>query len=137
MPKTPVPLEIDEFLHGPNMAVIGTLRPDGHPHTVPTWYEWIDGQVLVNMDRTRRRLEHLRRDARVALTVMRPDDWYSHVSLIGDVVEIREDPDLADIDRLAFRYRGEPYHDRERQSVTALIEPASWFGWGRFAPNGR
>lgn len=133
MPKTPVPPEVDEFLRGPNMAVIATLRPDGRPHTVPTWYEWEDGRILVNMDRSRRRLRHLQDDARVALTVMHPDDWYSHVSLLGDVVELREDPDLADIDRLAFRYRNAPYHDRKRESVTALITPSSWFGWGRFA----
>lgn len=127
----PIPPEIEELLGAPNMAVIATLRPDGRPHSVPTWYEWSNGRILVNMDRTRRRLEHLRGDPRVALTVMPPEDWYSHVSFLGDVVEIREDPDLADIDRLAQRYRGEPYHDRERQSVTALIEPTSWFGWGR------
>ncbi len=133
MPKTPVPPETEEFLQGPNIAVIATLRPDGRPHTVPTWYEWADGRILVNMDRTRRRLEHLRNDARVAFTVMAPDDWYSHVSFLGDVVEIREDPDLADIDRLSLRYRGEPYHNRGRESMTALIEPASWSGWGRFA----
>lgn len=131
----PIPREVEELLSGPHMAVIATLRPDGRPHAVPTWYEWSEGHVLVNMDRTRRRLEHLRRDPRVALTVMLRDDWYSHVSLLGDVVELRDDRDLADIDRLSLRYRGEPYWNRERDSVTALIRPASWFGWGRGQPD--
>jgi PPOX class probable F420-dependent enzyme len=132
----PMPREVEELLDAPNMAVIATLRTDGRPHAVPTWYEWAGEHLLVNMDRTRRRLEHLRRDPRVALTVMLRDDWYSHVSFLGDVVELRDDPDLADIDRLSLRYRGEPYWNRERESVTALIRPLSWFGWGRGETDG-
>jgi hypothetical protein len=44
--------------------------------------------------------------------------------------------DLADIDRLSIRYRGEPYWNRERESATALIRPLSWFGWGRGETDG-
>ncbi len=127
----PVPPELEALLAAANPAVIATLRPDGRPHVVPTWYEWTDGKILVNMDRTRRRLEHLRRDPRVALSVILKDDWDSHVSFLGDVLELGEDVDLADIDRLSLRYRGEPYWNRERASVTALVQPISWFGWGR------
>ena len=99
---------------------------------MPTWYEWLDGRILVNMDESRSRLAHMRREPRVAITVMDEDSWYSHVLITGRVVEIRRDPDLADIDRLARRYAGRPHRDRSRKSVTALIEPATWFVWGRF-----
>ncbi len=37
MPPVPVPADVDEFLRRPNPAVVGTLRPDGSPHTVVTW----------------------------------------------------------------------------------------------------
>jgi PPOX class probable F420-dependent enzyme len=131
MPPAPLPSELDQFLARANPAVIATLRPDGHPHVVPTWYEWQDGRVLVNMDESRSRLEHLRRDPRVAVTILAQDDWYSHVSILGRVVEIRADDDLSDIDRLSRRYRGEPYWNRERKSVTALVEPERWFTWGK------
>ena len=40
--------------------MIATLKPDGAPVTVATWYLWEDGRVLVNLDDTRKRLEHLR-----------------------------------------------------------------------------
>jgi PPOX class probable F420-dependent enzyme len=130
MPKPPLPSELQELLAGPNPAVIATVRPDGRPHSVPTWYEWQDGRVLVNMDRSRSRLAHIQRNPRVALTIMPSGDWYSHVSILGDVVEIRDDPDLADIDRLAERYAGRPHGDRERDSVTAIIEPVVWSAWG-------
>jgi PPOX class probable F420-dependent enzyme len=130
MSHGPLPPELDEFLARANPAVIATLRPDGGPHAVPTWYEWRDGRVLVNMDESRSRLQHLRRDPRVAITILAEDDWYSHVSILGRVVEIRADVDLADIDRLSGRYRGEAYWNRDRKSVTALVEPERWYTWG-------
>jgi PPOX class probable F420-dependent enzyme len=130
VPEPPVPPEVDAFLREPNPCVIATLRPDGSPHTVATWYDWEDGRVLVNMDATRLRLRFMRRDPRVALTVLNKDSWYDHVSLLGRVVSIEDDPDLADIDRLALRYTGKPYRDRSRKSVSAWIDVGRWHGWG-------
>jgi PPOX class probable F420-dependent enzyme len=90
-----VPPEVEEFLRRPNPAVVATLRPDGSPHSVATWYDWDDGLVLLNMDESRLRLRFLRRDPRAALTVLGADSWYSHVSLFGRVVRIADDEDLA------------------------------------------
>ena len=73
MPPTPVPPEIEAFLREPNPAVVATLRADGSPHSVATWYDWVDGLILLNMDATRARLGHLRRDPRVSLTVLDKD----------------------------------------------------------------
>jgi len=129
MPKPPLPAAIDAFLHHPNPAVIATLRPDGSPHSAATWYDWEDGRVLVNMAASRRRLEHLRRDPRVALTVLDDGSWYRHVSLIGRVASLQPDPDLVDIDRLATRYAGTPHRDRTTERWSAWIEVASWHAW--------
>jgi PPOX class probable F420-dependent enzyme len=131
MPKPPLPAELDELLTKPNPAVIATLKPDGAPHTVATWYLWEDGRVLVNMDEGRRRLQYLRADPRVALTVFDGDRWYSHVSLRGRVVSLTDDAEKADIDRLSRHYRGQDYPDRERGRVSAWIEVDTWHAWGR------
>ncbi|WP_269802733.1 PPOX class F420-dependent oxidoreductase [Actinocorallia populi] len=120
------------MLGRPNPCVMATLRSDGTPVTTPTWYLWEDGRVVVNLDGERVRLKHLRRDPRVSFTVLSEDDWYSHVSLIGRVVELREDRELADIDRIARHYTGEPYPDRVRARVTAFVEVDRWHGWGAF-----
>jgi hypothetical protein len=84
----------------------------------------------VNMDEGRKRLEHLRGDPRVALDVLDESNWYTHVSIIGHVEELREDPDLADIDQLSRHYTGNPYPRRDRARVTALIAVDGWHGWG-------
>lgn len=118
------------MLRKPNPAVIATLRSDGQPVSTATWYLWEDGRVLVNMDGARKRLSHIRNDPRVSLTVLDSEQWYTHVTLIGRVVDTREDPDLATIDRLAQHYLGQQYPQRDRARVSAWIEIDRWHGWG-------
>jgi PPOX class probable F420-dependent enzyme len=129
MPKPPLPAELQGLLERPNPAVIATLKPDGAPHTVATWYLWHEGRVLVNMDEGRARLEYLRRDSRVSLTVLAADDWYRHVSVRGRVASLEDDVDLVDIDRLSRHYRGRPYPNRERGRVSAWVEVSTWHAW--------
>jgi PPOX class probable F420-dependent enzyme len=132
-----VPADLVEFLQRPNPAVIATLRPDGSPHTVATWYDWEDGSVLVNMDASRRRLGFMRSDPRVSLTVIDEADWYRHVSLLGVVERIEADAELRDIDRLAIRYTGSPFRSRDADRHSAWIQVVSWHAWdgnGPWAP---
>ncbi|WP_320773616.1 PPOX class F420-dependent oxidoreductase [Streptomyces sp. CRN 30] len=130
MSKPPLPEAAVAQLKKPNPAVIATVRSDGHPVSTATWYLWDDGRVLINMDEGRKRLDHLRKDPRVTLTVLDSEDWYTHVTLIGRVVEMREDPDLTDIDRLSRHYLDQPYAQRDRARVSAWIEIERWHGWG-------
>jgi PPOX class probable F420-dependent enzyme len=125
VPPLPLPAEIDEFLRLPNPAVVASLRPDGSPHTVATWYLWDGERVLLNMDESRLRLGFMRKDPRVALTALGQDEWYRHASLLGEVAEIREDEGLGDIDRLARHYTGQPFRNRERRRFSALVEPGA------------
>jgi PPOX class probable F420-dependent enzyme len=133
MPKPPLPDDVVSFLRKPNHAVIATVRPDGQPVSVPTWYLYEDGRVLVNMDEGRRRLDYLRQDPRVSLSVMDPDNWITHVSLQGRVVDMADDPGMVDIDRLAQHYIGQRYHNRERGRVSAWVDIDRWHGWGAMA----
>jgi PPOX class probable F420-dependent enzyme len=134
VPGLPLPPEVDEFLRRPNPAVVASLRPDGSPHTVATWYLWDGERVLLNMDESRLRLRFMRRDPRVALTVLDEGSWYRHVSLLGQAVEIVEDEGLADIDRLSLHYSGEPFRDRQSRRFSARVEPTAWHAWEGAAP---
>jgi PPOX class probable F420-dependent enzyme len=134
MPKPPLPLELDAFLSRPNPAVLATLRGDGSPHTVGTWYLWEGGRVLVNMDEGRKRLKHLRSDPRVSVTVLGTDDWERHVTLQGRVASIESDPQFEGIDRLARRYTGSPFRSRDRGRISAWIEVESWHAWAGARP---
>lgn len=130
MPTSPLPDELRALLVKPNPAVMATLGPDGRPVSVATWYLLEGDRLLVNLDEGRKRLEHLRRDPRVSLTVLDEANWYTHVSMQGRVVELTDDEGLVDIDRLSTHYGGSPYPARDRGRVSARIEIDRWHGWG-------
>lgn len=131
MTAVQLPEPLRELLAKPNPATIATVRSDGQPVSVATWY-LLDGDlILVNMDAQRKRLAHLRADPRVSLTVLDRDDWYTHVSLQGHVTELVDDEGLADIDRLSQHYRERRYPVRDRPRISAWIEVERWHGWGK------
>ncbi|GHJ39393.1 PPOX class F420-dependent oxidoreductase [Streptomyces sp. TS71-3] len=130
MSLPPLPEAQIAMLKKPNPAVIGTVRADGQPVSAATWYLWVDGRILVNMDEGRKRLVHMRNDPRVTLTVLNGQDWYSHVTIIGHVAEFLADSDLSDIDSLSTHYTGKQYPQRDRGRISAWIEVDRWSGWG-------
>lgn len=129
MAKPPIPARFVEVLQRPNPAVMATVRADGAPVSVATWYLWDGGRILLNLDAGRRRLAHLRADPRVSLTVLDGDSWYRHISLRGTVT-VEPDPDLTGIDRLARHYTGRPYRDRTRERVDAWLTIEAYHLWG-------
>ena len=131
MPTSPLPDELRTLIEQPNPSVMVSLRKNGQPVSVATWYVLDGDRILVNMDHTRQRLDHLRADPRVAVTILAADDWYTHVSVQGRVVEMRDDEGLADIDRISRHYTGNPYPNRDSARVSAWIEIDRWHGWGQ------
>jgi PPOX class probable F420-dependent enzyme len=130
VPNTDMPAHLQGLLDQPNPAVICTVRQDGQPVSVATWYLYEEGRIVVNMDAGRKRLDYLRHEPRVSLTVLDHTGWYTHISLTGTVIALRDDPDLRDIDRIAQHYIHAPYGDRQRPRITALIDVTSWHAWG-------
>jgi PPOX class probable F420-dependent enzyme len=127
MPRAPVSPKVDEFLSEARPAVMATVRSDGRPVTAACWYGWGDGQVLLSMEASAARLEHLRENPGVGLTVL-GDSWYTHVSLVGHVAAIRPDPDMRDCDGLSHHYRGKPYPRSPGLSlVTVIVDVDRWY----------
>lgn len=129
MPDQPIPADVAEVLTKPNPAVMATVRPDGAPVSVPTWYLWDGDRILLNLDAGRKRLEHLRADPRVSLTVLDEDSWYRHISIQGTVT-LEPDTDLSGIDRLAKHYTGKPYWNRDNERVNAWLDVDAYHMWG-------
>lgn len=140
MPKIsehPIPADVLELLRRPNPAVMATVAKDGRPVTVATWYLVEDGpagpRVLLGLDASRARLEHLRRDGRVSLTALAEGDWYTHVSVQGHVVGVVDDEGLAGIDEISRHYTGSDYANRTSPRVLVRVELDRWHGWGAAA----
>ena len=133
MSPTPLDPEVRDLLLKPNPCVMATLRKDGSPVSVPTWYRLVDDRIHLNLDTGRVRLQHIQRDPRVALSIMESDNWTTHVSIQGRVTEIVEDPNLSGIDSLAQHYIGQNYFNRERPRVDAWVEIDRVHVWGDLA----
>jgi PPOX class probable F420-dependent enzyme len=129
MPTPPLPPELDELLRRPNPAVVATVRPDGSPHSVATWYLWDGERILLNMAASRARLAFLRAEPRLSLTILEAESWYRQVNLDGRVAELVEDETLADIDRLARHYTGKPFSHRDEERISAWVEVERWHVW--------
>jgi PPOX class probable F420-dependent enzyme len=127
MPSGPIPEHIQAFLRQPRPAIIASLLADGSPSTVATWYLWLGGvRLLLSTQKGGFRERNLARDGRVAMTVL-GEDWYEYVSLRGRVVEMRADPDWADLDALSQRYWGVPYpRDAGYHPATVIVEVDGW-----------
>ena len=71
-------------------ASLGTLMPDGRPQVTPVWCD-LEGELVVfNSAKGRQKDRNVRRDPRVAIAIIDPDNPYRHLEVRGRVVEITE-----------------------------------------------
>jgi PPOX class probable F420-dependent enzyme len=87
-------------------ANLGTLMPDGRPQVTPVWCDFDGQHVIFNSARGRQKDRNVRRDPRVALAIVDPDNPYRYLEIRGTVVEITEDGADQHIDKMAKKYLG-------------------------------
>jgi PPOX class probable F420-dependent enzyme len=123
-----IPDEHREWFEEDRFAAFATVSPDDSIHLTPVWVDHDGGRVLVNTLRGRRKEKNVRRDPRVALMILDPEDPYRYVSVQGRVVEFTEEGAADHYRDLAMRYTGEEgryerrYGDEERSRVILAIE---------------
>ena len=118
------------LLREPNYGIVTTLRPDGSPHSTVVWVDVDgDGAPTFNTARGRVKPSNLEGDGRVALLVVRENDFYDWVSIDGRV-ELTTDGAEEQIDALSRKYDGEPWSykpGQERIKVRVLPEHVSTY----------
>ena len=105
---------------------LGTLMPDGRPQVTPVWCDYDGTHVRVNSAKGRQKDRNMRRDPRVAITVVDPDNPYRYLEVRGRVVEITEAGADNHIDSLAKKYLGVdtyPYRQAGEVRVIYKIKP--------------
>jgi PPOX class probable F420-dependent enzyme len=105
---------------------LGTMMPDGSPQVTPVWVDFDGTHVRFNSARGRVKDKNVRRDPRVSVSLLDPDNAYRYLEVRGRVVEITEDGADAHIDSLAKKYLGKdkyPFRKAGEVRVTYKIEP--------------
>jgi PPOX class probable F420-dependent enzyme len=110
-------------------AHLATIMPDGSPQNTPVWFDYMDGKVRVNSARGRTKVRNMREGAKVALSIMDPDNSDRYVQLRGTVTRVSQDATAAaHIDSLAYKYLGvdkNPYAKAGDVRVMFEITPYS------------
>ncbi|HUO06525.1 MAG TPA: PPOX class F420-dependent oxidoreductase [Candidatus Binataceae bacterium] len=109
-------------------AHIATVMADGSPQVTPVWFDFADGKIRVNTARGRVKAKNMKVGAKVALSILDPDNPYRYIQIRGPVVKETESGANAHIDSLAKKYLGQdkyPFSRPGEVRVIYEIEPAS------------
>lgn len=107
-------------------ASLATLMPDGRPQVTPVWVDLDGDHIIFNSARGRQKDKNVRRDPRVSLAIVDPENPYRYMEIRGRVVEITEHGADASIDKLAKKYLGVdkyPYGQPNEVRVLYKIQP--------------
>ncbi len=107
-------------------ASLATLMPDGSPQVTPVWVDLEGDLVLVNTARGRQKDKNMRRDSRVAMAIIDPENPYRYLEIRGRIAEITEEGADAHIDKMAKKYLGAdkyPYRQPSETRVIYKIQP--------------
>jgi PPOX class probable F420-dependent enzyme len=121
-----IPEKFQDLFHKKAFAQLATLMPDGSPQVSPVWVDYDGKYILVNTAKGRVKDRNMRRDRRVGVDLLDPDNPYRHLSIRGRVAEITERGADAHIDKMAKKYLGQdkyPYRSAGEVRVLYKIEP--------------
>jgi PPOX class probable F420-dependent enzyme len=107
-------------------AHLGTVMPDGSPQVTPVWVDYDGNHIRVNTAKGRVKDKNMRRNKKVALSIIDPDNPYRHLAVRGQVEDIMEQGADAHIDSLAKKYLGKdkyPFRQPGEVRVIYKIRP--------------
>lgn len=113
------------LLDGRNFAHIATLREDGSPHSVPTWIARAGDQIVFVKEAGSVGLINVRRDPRIAISIIDRDNPYCYCTVRGVICEERTgDEAIEQLHELAIRYTGRCYPAKDlADSVALVVDP--------------
>ena len=121
-----IPEKYRDLFNKRAFAALTTLMPDGSPQTTPVWVDTDGEYVIFNSAKGRQEDRNVRRDPRVALAIVDPDNPYRYLEVRGKVAEITEHGADAHIDKMAKKYLGQdkyPYRQGSEVRVIYKIRP--------------
>ena len=121
-----IPQNFQDLFEKKAFANLATVMPDGRPQVTPVWCDFDGTHVIVNSAKGRVKDRNMRRDPRVSVALMDPDNPYRYLQFQGRVAEITENGADQHIDKMAKKYLGQdkyPFRQPGEVRVIYRIEP--------------
>jgi PPOX class probable F420-dependent enzyme len=111
---------------GKNFATVATLMADGAPQASAVWIDTDGEHVIFNTAEGRLKPKNLRRDPRVAVSVVNAEQPYQQVMIRGKAIELTHDGADDHIDKLAKKYLGvDKYPFRQPGEERVMVKIAA------------
>ena len=116
--------DLGDFLDQPKCATLATHFKDGTVLMSPVWHEWKDGGFTVVVPSDDIKARHIRRDAKVSISVAEDSPPYRGIEVRGEASIERADA-FETTRRIAGRYlgakQGSAYVENFREADLVLI----------------
>jgi PPOX class probable F420-dependent enzyme len=126
MSNTVIPDKYLDLFKKKAFANLATLMPDGRPQVTPVWVDYDGRQVIVNTAVGRQKDKNLKRDGRVSMSIIDPDNPYRYLEVRGRVSERTTSGADAHIDKMAKKYLDKdqyPFRQPGEERVIFKITP--------------
>ncbi len=119
-----IPAAFNDLMTSPKaFAHLATVSASGAPQVTPVWFDVAGGKVRVNSAKGRVKSRNMREGAKVALSILDPDNSYRYIQIRGTVTRATEAGGDAHIDALAKKYLGkDSYPFRQAGEVRVIFE---------------
>jgi PPOX class probable F420-dependent enzyme len=128
-----IPEKYRDLFNKRAFASLATRMPNGDVQVTPVWVDADNSNVIFNSARGRVKDKNVRRDPRVTLTLIDPDNPYRYLEVRGRVVDITEKGADQHIDKLARKYLGVdkyPYQQPGEVRVLYRVKPEHVHAYG-------
>ncbi|MGH2767378.1 MAG: PPOX class F420-dependent oxidoreductase [Actinomycetota bacterium] len=114
------------LLRAPNIAHIATVGLRAAPHVTPVWIDFEGEDVIFNTAEGRQKVQNLRRNPAVTVSVLDPADPWKVLVVQGRAVEITSEGADDHINELAKKYlnlQSYPFRQPGEQRLKVRIRP--------------
>ncbi len=102
-----IPDNLKDLLERPIVVAFATSNPDGQPQVTPVWASLEGDQVWINSALGRRKDRNIRKNPKVTVLAVDPENDFHWAEIRGEVVEFDEtDAAVGHINKLSGIYAG-------------------------------
>jgi len=101
-------------------------RTTWEPQSNPVWFDWDGIYVRFSQAKSKQKYRNLQQDARIALSILDPENPYHYLEIRGKVVRVEDDPDYRFINGVTKKYLDVdtyPHLQPGEERIVLVVQP--------------